>query len=322
MKTLMAALLLAALWLGGNGAHAQTCTVSMTPITFPNFNPVLGASVTQTGTLTATCTWGLLTPGYARVCVNLGIGGGSTVQDPRQMANGVNRLQYRLSPNSSMSPLWGSAANGSTPVIIDLTQPLLGSQATVNQPITGQILSGQYTVPTANNATTAYSETFTGVATFDYGFSILVRPACSSLTTRGSYNFTVRANVTNNCTISASPLNFGSMADFRSARLANTTLAVRCTNNDAYRIRLNGGQNGTVSQRYLRDATGTRLVRYDLHTSADRTIPWGDGTAGTAFVTGTGTGNIQQVQLYGRVPAQTAPPPGQYSDVVTATIEF
>jgi spore coat protein U-like protein len=142
MKTLMAALLLAALWLGGNGAHAQTCTVSMTPITFPNFNPVLGASVTQTGTLTATCTWGLLTPGYARVCVNLGIGGGSTVQDPRQMANGVNRLQYRLSPNSSMSPLWGSAANGSTPVIIDLTQPLLGSQATVNQPITGQILSG------------------------------------------------------------------------------------------------------------------------------------------------------------------------------------
>jgi spore coat protein U-like protein len=322
MKRVLAALLLAALWLGANGAQAQTCSVSMTPMAFPNVNPVLGASVTQTGTLTVICNWGLLTAGYARVCVNLGIGSGSTAQDPRQMANGVNRLQYRLSQSSSMSPLWGSAATGTTPIVIDFTRPLLGGQVTFNQPITGQVLPGQYTVPTANNATTAYTETFPAAATFDYGFTILVRPACSTLTSHGSYNFTASANVTNNCTISAAPLSFGSMADFSVARLANTALAVRCTNNDAYRIRLNGGQNGTVSQRYMRDTTGTRLVRYDLHTSADRTVPWGDGTAGTAFVTGTGTGNIQQVQVYGRVPAQTAPAPGQYSDVVTATIEF
>ncbi len=322
MKRVLAALLLAALWLGASGAQAQTCSVSMTPMAFPNVNPVLGASVTQTGTLTVICNWGLLTAGYARVCVNLGIGSGSTAQDPRQMANGANRLQYRLSQSSSMSPLWGSAATGTTPIVIDFTRPLLGGQVTFNQPITGQVLPGQYTVPTVNNATTAYTETFPAAATFDYGFTILVRPACSTLTSHGSYSFTASANETNNCTISAAPLSFGSMADFSVARLANTALAVRCTNNDAYRIRLNGGQNGTVSQRYMRDTTGTRLVRYDLHTSADRTVPWGDGTAGTAFVTGTGTGNIQQVQVYRRVPAQTAPAPGQYSDVVTATIEF
>ncbi|MFF7056737.1 spore coat protein U domain-containing protein [Achromobacter spanius] len=314
-------LMAALLGLGGNAAQAQTCTASMTPLTFPNVNPVLGSSATQTGTLTVACNWGLLTLGYARVCVNLGIGSGSTAQDPRQMANGANRLQYRLSPSPSMSPLWGATATGTTPISIVFSRPLLGGQVTFNQPITGQILPAQYTVPTVNNATTAYTETFAGVATIDYGFYALTRPACSALGSRGSYNFTVRANVTNNCTISAAPLNFGAVADFKTARTANSALSVRCTNNDAYRIRLNGGQNGTVAQRYMRSNNG-RLVRYELHTTAQRTVPWGDGTLGTAFVTGTGTGNPQQVQVYGRVPAQTAPQPGQYSDVVTATIEF
>lgn len=322
MKAIIAALLLAACCLAGNSAQAQTCSGSISPMTFPNVNPLLGSAITQSGTLTVTCNWGLLTSAYALVCVNLGVGSGSTAADPRQMANGANRLQYRLSPNSSMSPLWGSTANGTTPIAIQFSRPLLGGQVTFNQPITGQILAGQYTVPTANNATTTYSETFAGVATVDYGFYMVARPSCASLSSRTSFNFTVNANVTNNCTISATPLNFGAVSDFSVAHSADTALAVRCTNNDAYRIRLNGGQNGTVSQRYMRSSTGNQLVRYELHTTAARTVPWGDGTAGTAFVTGTGTGNVQQVRVYGRVPAQSAPLPGQYSDVVTATVEF
>lgn len=316
----------AALWvmlacLAGNAAQAQSCSASMTPMTFPNVNPILGATVTQTGTLTVTCNWGLLSEPFALACVNLGIGSGSTAQDPRRMANGSNRLLYRLSPSASMSPLWGSVSTNTTPIGIVFSRPLLGGQVTATRTITGQILPGQFTVPTANNATTTYTETFPGAAAVNFGFYTLVQPTCASLQSRSTFNFTVQANVTNNCTISAAPLNFGGISDFSVARTASTNLSVRCTNNDAYRIRLNGGQNGTVAQRNMRSSAG-RLVRYELHTTAQRTLLWGDGTLGTAFVTGTGTGNVQQVQVFGRVPAQAAPPPGQYSDVVTATIEF
>ncbi|WZB69364.1 spore coat protein U domain-containing protein [Achromobacter xylosoxidans] len=38
--------------------------------------------------------------------------------------------------------------------------------------------------------------------------------------------------------------------------------------------------------------------------------------------TGLGSGTVQNHTVYGRVPAQTTPRPGSYSDTVTATITF
>ncbi len=40
------------------------------------------------------------------------------------------------------------------------------------------------------------------------------------------------------------------------------------------------------------------------------------------MVTGTGTGASVPLTIYGRVPAQAAPRPGDYKDTVTATIYF
>jgi spore coat protein U-like protein len=49
---------------------------------------------------------------------------------------------------------------------------------------------------------------------------------------------------------------------------------------------------------------------------------WGDGANGTGMVSGTGSGSQQTIRLYGRVPAQRTPAPGDYKDTVTATLMF
>ena len=49
---------------------------------------------------------------------------------------------------------------------------------------------------------------------------------------------------------------------------------------------------------------------------------WGDGSGGTTIVSGTGTGAMQTQTVYGLVPPQSTPSPGDYKDTVTATVVF
>ncbi|OZI18931.1 hypothetical protein CAL26_14765 [Bordetella genomosp. 9] len=304
-------------------ADAQTCSAAMTPITFPAVSPIRGAPVSTTATLTVTCNWTLvsLAPN-ALVCVNLGTGSASISQNPRTLGNGANRLQYRVAGNTAYSPLWGSTATSTTPISVTLAKPALGTSASANVTVNAQVLGNQFTVPTVNNATTAYTESFGGTATVNYGYYLLGAPTCASLAAGGTFTPTITANVINDCTISATPMNFGTQGLLDRQVDAVSTLNVQCTNSDAYRIALNGGNNGTVTNRRMLRAGGTQTVDYQLYTDSSRSIPWGDGTAGTAMVENTGTGASQSVTVYGRVRAQTSPVPGAYADTVTATIYF
>ncbi len=49
--------------------------------------------------------------------------------------------------------------------------------------------------------------------------------------------------------------------------------------------------------------------------------PWGN-TIGTNTVAGTGDGTQTNYTVYGRVPAQTTPSAGFYSDTVVATVTY
>jgi spore coat protein U-like protein len=60
---------------------------------------------------------------------------------------------------------------------------------------------------------------------------------------------------------------------------------------------------------------GTELVSYQIYSDASRNTV-------LQTMSGTGTGTAQPVVVYGRVPEQTAPPPGSYRDVVTVTVAF
>lgn len=318
MKYLGYALLLCLLLLVGGRAHAQTCTATASPISFGNVSPIAGASVAATGTVGITCTWPAvtLTP-FVQVCLNL------VVASPRFMSDGSNTMQYDLYLDNAYASSWGSPSSG-TPISAQLGKPALGTSASTTVTYYGLIAANQPTVPSANNSSTVYSQSFSGSqVSLNYGFYTLVAPSCASLTTsNGSFPFTASATVVNNCLISASNVAFGTAGVLSSSLTATGSISATCTNGDAFRISLNSGSSGNVAARALQRQGGGGAVNYQLYTDSARSIPWGDGTAGTSMVTGTGSGNAQAISVYGKVPAQATPVPGNYSDTITATIAF
>jgi spore coat protein U-like protein len=69
--------------------------------------------------------------------------------------------------------------------------------------------------------------------------------------------------------------------------------------------------------------SGANLLNYNLYTTTARTTVWGNGTAGTGVLAGTGTGIVQAVTVYGRVASgQTSVPAGSYVDTVSVTVTY
>lgn len=85
---------------------------------------------------------------------------------------------------------------------------------------------------------------------------------------------------------------------------------------------LNAGttSGGTIAARLMTDSSNT--LSYNLYTDVTYTTVWGDGTGGSSPVAGTGSGSLQSLTVYGRVPSGQGEPTGSYSDTVTATITY
>lgn len=301
------------------GARAQSCSGSAVNINFGNVSPISGAAVPASSTVSVTCTWPAitLTPSVL-VCLNL------AAASPRSMSNGSNTLQYDLYQDSAHSQIWGSTTTGTTPISFILNEPVGGTSASNTVTFYGLIAAGQPTVPSVGNSSTVYSQTFSGGQTLlNYGFFLLLAPTCGSLGASGmTFPFVASATVVNNCNISASNLNFGPASLLTSGLTATSSVSVACTNGDAYLISLNGGGSGNVAARSMARQGGGGSVGYQLYLDPAHSTPWGDGTSGTSRASGTGTGLTQAVTVYGQVPAQTTPMPGNYSDTITATIVF
>nr|WP_260853940.1 spore coat U domain-containing protein [Paraburkholderia sp. BCC1886] len=298
-------------------ASAQTCNASASPLSFGNVSPIALSAVASTGTVTVSCTWPATTLLVSvQVCLNLG---GTS---PRYMSAGSNQLQYDLYQDAGHSQLWGSTTLGTTPISLVLNKPLTGTTASASVNYYGQIAANQPTVPSVNNASTDYSQTV-GSTSLTYGFFLLLSPGCGALTTSaGSFGFTVGATVVNNCLISATNMAFSASGVLSSRLDAGSTISARCTNGDAYRIALSAGSSGSMTARQMQRTGGGGVVNYQLYTDSGRSIAWGDGSAGTSTVDAVGTGNAVTINVYGRVPAQSTPMPGSYSDTITATISF
>lgn len=122
-------------------------------------------------------------------------------------------------------------------------------------------------------------------------------------------------------------LSFGNYADLNNlidgrsfGSSGGSSFGLQCSLGTAYSIALNGGQNATGGQRRM--VNSGAYVTYNLYQDSGRTQPWGDGGATGTVLSGTGTGNSEEVVVYGRVPAQTTPSPGTYSDTVQVTITW
>ncbi|HHT8994860.1 TPA: spore coat U domain-containing protein [Burkholderia cenocepacia] len=320
MKLVLLFLVVFAAWCGvPRHAHAESCTATASTVSFGSVSPISRAAVAATGTVNVTCTWTAvtLTPNVL-VCLNLG---GTS---PRSLVNGSNAMQYDLYLDATHSVAWGSIYSGTTPASVTLVKPALGTSASATVTIYGQITANQPTVPTTGNSTTTYSQTFGGNTTsINTGFYLLGAPTCPSLTSpSGTFPFTVTANVVNNCNITATNVSFGTASVLSNTLSATGAITAQCTNGDAWKIALNGGSSGNVAARQMQRSGGGGVINYGLYTDAGHSTLWGDGTAGSSTATGVGTGTSQVVTVYGAVPAQSTPAPGNYSDTITATISF
>ena len=136
--------------------------------------------------------------------------------------------------------------------------------------------------------------------------------------------FDVTLKIIADCTIVANPLDFGqSQGVLATAVTANTTLNVTCTNTTPYNVGLSAGTGtGSSTAARLMSGTGanTSTVAFNLKTSAGGGN-WGN-TQGTDTLSGTGSGVVQNLTVYGTVPAQATPQPDTYKSTITATVYF
>ncbi|MER9630927.1 spore coat U domain-containing protein [Mesorhizobium sp. M0296] len=142
-----------------------------------------------------------------------------------------------------------------------------------------------------------------------------------AVTANGS--MTVRLTITNECKVqTANDLNFASHGVLDANLDQTSTIGVQCTSGQTYNVGLGAGSGSgaTVAVRKMTSpAAGT--VNYTIYRDNGYSLVWGN-TVGTDTVTGTGNGNVQNLTVYGRVPAQLTPAAGDYTDTVAITIEY
>jgi spore coat protein U-like protein len=134
--------------------------------------------------------------------------------------------------------------------------------------------------------------------------------------------FGVTMLITAQCVInSTATLDLGSSGVINANHDANTPLHIQCTNTTPYTIGLDKGTTtgGAIAQRLLVSGASA-TVNYNLFQSAAYATVWGD--TGGGLVSSTGNGADQTFTIFGRVPAQTTPAPGTYTDTVTVTVTY
>jgi spore coat protein U-like protein len=300
-------------------AMAQSCSFTISTLNFGTIDLTANTPFTSTATYSASCTGTANTT--VRTCPNIDAGsGGSTSGSPRFLLNGATQLNFNLYQDGSYTSVWGSnlwAFAGSYPSpTVDVALNGSGS-GSASQTIYGQVWPGQQTLPAG-----VYSSAFSGTqASVAYAYSTVGTCATIGSSHATSSPFTVTATDTTNCSVNASTLNFGSVGVLRSAVDATSSITVTCTNALPYTVALDGGLSGASnpSQRVMSQAS--QNITYGLYRDSARAQPWGD-SVGTNAAAGSGSGLAQTLTVYGRVPAQTTPSPGTYSDTVVVTISY
>jgi spore coat protein U-like protein len=117
-------------------------------------------------------------------------------------------------------------------------------------------------------------------------------------------------------------LNFGTNGVINANIDQTSLIKVQCTNTTPFDIGLDAGTgSGATTTTRLMTGPASETIQYKLYSNAGRTTIWGD-TVSSDTVPDTGNGAEQTYTVYGRVPPQTTPRPGAYSDTVTVTVTY
>lgn len=136
--------------------------------------------------------------------------------------------------------------------------------------------------------------------------------------------FDVTMRIVADCTISATGIDFGQNQGLLTQAVSgNANIKVTCSNTTPYNIGLNqgtgAGSSGTT--RYMAGTgANTGTVKFNLYQSSGGGL-WGN-TQGSDTVGGTGSGQAQNITVYGEIPVQDTPAPDAYKSTITATVYF
>jgi len=143
--------------------------------------------------------------------------------------------------------------------------------------------------------------------------------------------FQVTATVAQACLIdSAGGVAFGTYTPGLGDKTASGSVGVRCSSGLGFTLALNAGANssGSFAPRLMKDG-GSNTLQYNLYKNTSTTTVWGDGTASTETVPGTGigmaSGNVINFAVEGRLPdnaTNQAAPAGSYADTITVTLTY
>jgi spore coat protein U-like protein len=122
------------------------------------------------------------------------------------------------------------------------------------------------------------------------------------------------------CKIIGANMAFGSYTSSQVDQ--NGNIAITCTNGVSYSVALDAGigTDATTKVRKLIGLAGDTL-NYVLYRDPARTSVWGS-QIGTDTASGTGTGIVQSLTIYGRIPGGQSPLSGVYSDTVTIMLTY
>lgn len=137
---------------------------------------------------------------------------------------------------------------------------------------------------------------------------------------------TSQTTVSTACNVSGSTLSFGTAINpIGTVPVdATSTLTIECTAATPYSVSLSAGLNagGATNFASRKMVNGAYALGYQLYVDNTRSSVWGNGTAGSVVYSGNGTGGVQSVTIYGRLPSLTGTVPGTYTDTVTVTVTY
>ncbi len=310
------ALLLAAM---PAAVRAQTCTYAASSV---NFGLIAGNPTSvqdTTGTIRVTCSG--ITGRTVRVCLGIPDGSGGNSLADRRMLSGGNFVQYQIYKDAARSQIWGQRNQAQTPLTLDI--PLTAATGNVGTAtMYGRIFAGQ-TKPAGT-----YQSAFTNGANRAEGRIGYVvnatNPNCATFGgTRQRFGFSAAVGIGSVCTVTAADIDFGDTASLATAINGTGSLQVSCTSGAGYTIAMDGGTTtGNIANRRMdKVGAGTGSIGYQLYRDLARTQIWGNGATGTVQP-GTGTGTIQTIPVFARVPSQATPAADDYLDVVTVTLSY
>jgi spore coat protein U-like protein len=319
---LLLLLLGVALWPTGNARADDVMCQASVPggISFGTVDPNQSGNTDTQASLDYSCTNSATKNYNITLCLNIGYGpNGLAASGNRQMAGAAGNLEFQLYRDSARTQPWGSIDTPAwSPVSVSFS---IKGQTTVRNPtpltIYARLPGGQTGVLAG-----AYSTTFSPGQLKITGYTNNSGDCTGVGSDVNNFSsFTVGANVKQACTVTALPLDFGTLNGFLNANLdATTTVSVTCLSGTAYQIGLDNGSNALGTTRRMAGGTA-EYITYELYRDSGRTTRWGNSPL-VDTMNSTGNGVAQTYTVYGRAAPQSTPSPGSYQDTITVSVYY